>query len=287
MAKKPPVLTEITPEFAASALAHNNANRALSEVSVARLCKTIREGHWKVNGETIKFATDGTLLDGQHRLKAVVITGITIQSFVIHGLDPDTFDTIDIGKRRRGGDTLSIIGVKNANDVSAALMVLESYYRGTLPVIERFTNHEIITLYEQYRDISEYVYKMTGKKVLRQLIEPSVISACWYLFSRQDPAKADEFFERVHDGRELPQDSPILLLRERLIRNNGAKAKLPKQYKMAIIIKAWNAWWEGRPMGTLKWHDQEPREVFPVVSKRKMKAPVHVEQGNNGSVDTE
>ena len=85
----------ITPEQASEWLEQNTHNRKLRTHQVAAMVRDIQAGNWKWNGDSIKFAKDGTLLDGQHRLHAIVESGQPIEMLVIEGLDKDTQATMD------------------------------------------------------------------------------------------------------------------------------------------------------------------------------------------------
>jgi hypothetical protein len=77
-------------------------------------------GRWISNGETFKRATNGTLLDGQHRLTAIVLSGVTLEeAVVISDLAPETQDTMDQGRARTVADVLGINAVKNASIVAS------------------------------------------------------------------------------------------------------------------------------------------------------------------------
>ena len=102
-------LRTITPDIAKEMLLKNTNNRPVSEKHVRRLAKEITEDRWQLNGDTIRF--NGTrLVDGQHRLLAVVKSGKAIETLVVDGLESDVFKTIDIGKIRSNGDTLAADG---------------------------------------------------------------------------------------------------------------------------------------------------------------------------------
>src|ERR1700750_3512325 len=100
----------ISPDMAQEILAANGHNRNMRSPRVAQLAEVMRRGEWILNGETIKVATDGTLLDGQHRLQAVVDSGATIETLVMRGMSLETQDTVDTGRRRRLADILAIEG---------------------------------------------------------------------------------------------------------------------------------------------------------------------------------
>jgi hypothetical protein len=74
--------------------------------------------------------------------------------------------------------------------------------------------------------------------------------------------------DRLADGSDLSSDSPILKLRNILIRDRGSRSKkMLDQDKIAITIKAWNAFFSGRPISTLKWQNAGARtEAFPKIS---------------------
>jgi hypothetical protein len=95
-------LKTITPEWAAQILAHNNTrNRAMSRAHVEMLANEIRRGAWDFTGDTIKLSPDGQLIDGQHRLAAVVKAGVSIQTLVVEGVSFDVVATIDTRLKRR------------------------------------------------------------------------------------------------------------------------------------------------------------------------------------------
>ena len=65
----------VTPELAAEWLTHNTHNRGLKPIAIKRFAEDMTTGDWQWNGESIRFAADGTLLDGQNRLHAIVDSG--------------------------------------------------------------------------------------------------------------------------------------------------------------------------------------------------------------------
>ena len=103
-------LAVITPEIAKRMLDTSTGNprfgvkspRQYDMVAVKRLAAYMREGKWKLNGEAIIFNENGELVDGHHRLAAVIESGCTIQQYVTYGVDKDIhlFDIGGKGQRR-------------------------------------------------------------------------------------------------------------------------------------------------------------------------------------------
>jgi len=239
----------------------NSGNRPLSRSHVEHLTKEMVNGNWKINGDTICLNCE-KLIDGQHRLAAVVASGVTIKSFVIEGLPSEIFDTKDIGKRRSAGDTLGVRGEKNACRLAATLVMIDKYMTGRADMSVKYTNSEIEGLLEKYPDVRTSIHSNHSSGI----IAPSVLDACHYLFSKKDVALADEFVEKITRGAGLVEGSPWYVLRERLLRNNLSKAKFKKPYIMAICIKAWNFTRAGKPVRVLTYREEGAHgEAYPIV----------------------
>jgi hypothetical protein len=104
-------MTAITPELAAAWLENRNThNRPLRDYRIAELARDMSAGRWHDTGEPIKFDYNDALLDGQHRLGAIVASGVTIEMLVIWGLQPETQDYMDIGLKRSVADSLRDAG---------------------------------------------------------------------------------------------------------------------------------------------------------------------------------
>lgn len=256
-------LQKITPELAALWLENNAGNRAISIAHVDRLKKEIVSGRWKVNGDAIRISKTGRVLDGQHRLTAIVKSGMEIDSLVLYDVDDNVFDTIDIGKRRSAGDTLGCIGEKNSYRLAAALILVDKYHTGTIEKGVTYSNGEILELLEKYPDVRDYIHT-----VIRgvSLMPPAVIDACHYLFSRKDKTMADAFIQKLLRGSELDARDPVYVLRERLIQNSVSKAKLTKAHLFALCIRAWNHARSGNKINHLKLYEKDGKLTeFPVV----------------------
>lgn len=257
-------LETITPEIAAKMLERNTANRPAYKKDVSAIAREIKEGRWKVNGDTICLNGEA-IVDGQHRLLAVVESGIPIETFVIYGVPSDVFDTKDIGRRRSPADTLSVDGEIHTRALAAALVVLDRFkHEVEIDDHKKYSNAEIRELLEKYPLMRESVRR--GKSGANGLMPPSVLCACHYLFAEKDRQDADLFVDLLHSGVGLGVDDPVFLLRDRLIRNACAKAKLSRRYIMALTIKAWNYWSSGKVLRQLRFRETgDVPESFPVV----------------------
>lgn len=101
-------LTEITPEIAAEMLLHNEGNRKQSRSDIANLAKDMADGRFRLTHQAIAFDKAGNLIDGQHRLQAVVKSGVTVWMYVAryHELATAKALPLDIGRKRTAAQIL-------------------------------------------------------------------------------------------------------------------------------------------------------------------------------------
>lgn len=78
-------LVNITPEMAAKWLRENNeGNRAIKQTVVKKYAQDLINDHWRVTHQCIAFDSHGHLIDGQHRLSAVVLASKSMTAYVAH-----------------------------------------------------------------------------------------------------------------------------------------------------------------------------------------------------------
>ena len=82
----------VEPEQAQKWLERNIANRTLRPSRVQEYATAMTEGRWRYTADPIRFDSDGKLIDGQHRLMAVVRSGCTVEMHVVRGLSPEAQD---------------------------------------------------------------------------------------------------------------------------------------------------------------------------------------------------
>ena len=111
----------ITPSNASVILADCNlGNRPIRKRSVDFLASEMLSGSWQpFSADAICFDQDGNLINGQHRLSAVVQSGVTVKMLVGRNVPASSFQVIDRGIKRSTGDDVSQLGCPNSNVVAA------------------------------------------------------------------------------------------------------------------------------------------------------------------------
>jgi hypothetical protein len=247
----------ITPETAARILDSNTSNRSLRENWAYELSSRMKSGQWISNGETIKIMENGDLVDGQHRLRAIILSGKPQQMIVVRGVPNNSFGTIDIGLRRSTGDTFTILGCKNSKMIACATyLYLQAKTRKALSGYEKpsIQDQEMVLNkdFDAWQRCGSAVAGLNHTK--RTIVIPSM--ACFFLFvtSKTNDEKSDFFFQNLIGNGS---DKTVQLLRNRLEENAISKARLPSRYILALYIKTWNAFIAGEKIKTLRWSENE------------------------------
>jgi hypothetical protein len=106
---------DITPALAKQWLRNNFRNRSLREETVDAYARDMANGLWVPTHQGLAFNDRDELIDGQHRLHAIVRAGVTIRMMVTFGLpakiegsEMTTMDAVDRGATRSVADQLKI-----------------------------------------------------------------------------------------------------------------------------------------------------------------------------------
>ena len=229
----------ITPIRANQLLAQNKRNRPLNLKYVNHLASEMKQGRWEANGESIKL-NGSELLDGQHRLHAIKLSGVTVPILVVSGIKKDAYTTIDTGRARTPSDALKMAGEKHTTRLGAALKIIEQMDSGSVSTKnwKKSSHGELFATLGKHPDLRKYAGMfMDGKK----LLPPAVIVALHYKFAEKDQTQAYNFFDKLLSGEGLLKGDPIHTLREKLIRNSSSPTKYERDSLIIFTVVAWNA----------------------------------------------
>lgn len=200
-------VTEIIgPEIAKYYLEFNGNNRRLRPSHVKALAYDMKNGHWQVTHQGIAFDDTGRLIDGQHRLHAIVEAGVAVQMPVTRGCNASAFSIIDTGSKRTPSD---ITGWSQAIAAVASLAVRIAY--GTNPTISRIKLMDGSDLIEKCRELlgecpttrtifssaSVRLAACTQMSIAADPKEPSVLTKNWYFVVDQYKALIFQHYDKM------------------------------------------------------------------------------------------
>lgn len=257
----------LTPQRALELLEKNLLNRPTSDQHMARIARQITAGKWRYNGDTIKIAVNGDVLDGQHRLWAIIEANMAVETVIVYGIAREAFSTIDTVRRlRSGGDTIALSGQRvYRNQIAGALGWLLRWERGTIETYRlpahRIENSDIEAAYAEHPGIERAV----GRAMKARLVaNPAITGFAYYVMSTKNPHIAETFIEVLINPVATPATHPFFLLRAYFLESKQ-KVKDPI-VSIALVFRAANFVAGGREVAQLRWVNQGQKpEPFPVL----------------------
>ena len=189
--------------------------------------------HWLLTHQGIAFDDCGDLIDGQHRLRAIALSGCTVptpvtrnvKSVMVNGIRLNPMDVIDSGAKRTTGEQLSMNhGYSNGNRIASASNVILMW--ATNGKAKSSTPNALVLL-KHYQQLEA----LAG--VDKTPFYTAAVVGCFAVAVKSFPELGNKFIVPFISGANLKSQSPALLLRNKLINNPyGGYAKM----------RLWMAW---------------------------------------------
>lgn len=273
-------VVDVTRPLAKEWLGEGDVWRKKRDPGVQKVISHLEANAWVLDGNTVKFDKHGKLQDGQHRLTAVVITGIILKTLIVMG-EIEQHPNLDTGIPRNLADFLRHMK-KHLASLLAAILRMHVVWERTHGDFTNFayvktkppiTNEICLAILATNPDLEEAAKFGQGQAgALRSLLSPTVISHLWFVFTRESPQElVHAFFNGVADPSKLAQDDPRAALRrflEKRYQQGRLAGNVSKDVPTyhAITIKAWNFFLTGQPVQNLRWSRFAKKpEKFPEV----------------------
>ena len=263
----------ITPERASQLLAANTTNRPVSRAVVRSFAQAMRRGEWMVTHQGIAFDTRGVLVDGQHRLAAIIEADVPVEVTVFTEVGEGTFDVLDTGKRRSGADVLAIEGEKSSTMLAAMVRTVWLYenrpelnWSGGAAAV---SNHQIVHTLQRHPKLREYVGVGEQLAGATGMIKSAAGASSYLVAQANRRADLTPWFEGVNDGAGLVKSDPRLLFRRvmfNMARRHAGQALRRRDTRehVGLYLTAFNAWATGTPITQLRF---TPRDTVPPIAQ--------------------
>lgn len=254
----------VTPAGAAQLLAERNPKnigpqRKLSKQTVQRYAEQMSTGRWRLTHQGLAFDSSGNLLDGQHRLTAVVEAGVPVDFVVTWGCDRESFSVLDNGMRRQAAQLLDHSYAMPICAAARYLGPISGSYTGSR--IEQgiygsgMSTDEVLDTVYSWPELARYAPTVSAVYHHTKIALSSHLAVI-VLASRTEHAdKIEDWLngDGLRHGVGLDSQDPRLHLRNRWSKDHkflGTTAG--KVEGFALTCKAWNAYATGAPIGTLR-----------------------------------
>jgi hypothetical protein len=252
----------VTPAMAKSWLDNRNLerNRRYSTAIEAKYATEMRAGLWKTTHQGIAFDWDGFLLDGQHRLGAIVRVDKPIRLDIRVGCDPDTFDVLDVGHKRAANQLIQHTHAKVMSSAARFVGVIDGMIRtgdtrgGVYSV--RASTAELLAVVEAWPELGTFAASAVHCRNKGQVLAAPHLAVLAQAARTQYADRIPVWLDGLAYGENLPGNDSRLHLRERMARER--RALMTQQHMAyALIVRAWNAYATDSPMGVLRVRGDE------------------------------
>lgn len=258
-------LVDVDPETATGWLSNRRKNRNINEAHVAFLSEQMERGEFVVSGETVVFNDKGEVMDGQHRLSAVVKSGKIITMLVVWGVPDRYFEVLGQGKSRNATDALSIAEHKNSGLLaSVARLSLRYTDTGFVTKFTRPSIGQITKIVEENTSMADSCHFVAGNREVRNLMPPSAAAfSHWKISQSSSAEEATQFMLKIATPSGMESSDPRFAL-NRMFTNlklRGNPFGNHPERHITLVFKTWNLWLAGRKVSIIALRDGEE---FPV-----------------------
>ena len=248
------MVIEITPAIAAQCLEANEGNRRLNWNYIAQLARDMKAGQFACTHQGIAFDTRGRLLDGQHRLWAVLEADVPVRMRVFYNEPAENIMHLDAGRTRQAADRMTLVrtlGTVRADE----LATLRAMLGGIAMSAKRRTVFEEAPLLEKHRDAVHFVHEqlpVTRPAGIANCMSRAAVARAWYCTS--DDRVLERFCEVLRSGASNgPLEHIVVTLRNQLIelRRYGVTREV-RQRQYSLVSRALSAYTRGELLTILR-----------------------------------
>lgn len=201
---------KVTPELAAKWLEKNN-NRRLRMPRVEEMARDMLNGQWRDTHQAIAFNCDGSLKDGQHRLHAVVKSGVPQVFWIATGLSDEAGVHIDTHAPRSDCDAFQLAGAEAG---TAIVCCAKQMYAGPSCRFNRrmLSREDLLAFINKHQAALAFVCAGKHVKGVTLAAPRSIIARAYYHTPKDRLARfRDLLFNGVDDDFRAIESAPIKL----------------------------------------------------------------------------
>ena len=235
----------ITPELAQQYLDTNTNNRTVRKGKVDQFSRDMSGGRWRFTPQGIIFSSAGVLIDGQHRLLAIIQSGCSLMMWVFRGVDADVMEVIDTGATRSLKDRAQISG-RFGNVTSEHTATIKKMLSGMLTDGNLTITEEMKKLEEHWAAVDfaccELKYKMPG---VANASTRAVVGRAFYSIEHE---VLRHFCRVLGTGEMENKDDAVILLLIRFLISQPSHGRTIRNEKYRKTERALDAWLTGEKL---------------------------------------
>lgn len=228
----------VTPEIAGDWLKKNTFNRSVSMGVVKKYATDMATGKWRLNHQGIAFDNKGTLVDGQHRLLAIIESNVSVPMLVTYGSDRVGIDELRVRSKAAIVKFGGLSDWIDSKDIQTANAMIEIDAGAKQAQTSAQTIVEFCELHREAILFCRDHFKTARKGISTAIIRGAVAIAYPYV----DKKKLARFVEVLYSGMTMCEEELVIIrLRDHLIQHIsavGATSRRDTAHRAMRAIKA-------------------------------------------------
>lgn len=204
---------DVSPALATKWLERNTRNRALRDDVVQRYAADMKAGRWMVTGDAIAFDKNGAIVNGQHRLWAVIFAEMTVPMLATFNLEPDVVRVLDDHLKRKLTDIVKIAkpGTAMTTKMTSIARVMQTASilltaADKRAAIARLSRQQQMQFLEKHEEAISFVARDCFKNAsARGLTQAAILGVVARAYYSQDHERLKQFAKVLLTG--IPENS--------------------------------------------------------------------------------
>lgn len=275
-------IKEITPLYAKQLLANNTNNRKVNARRVESYAEIMRQGKWQLTHQGIAICDDDTIIDGQHRLLAIIKANKTIPFNISYNVSKDVQKYIDVGYKRTVSNVFQMNGIIDANQQAAGIVKYfklsvgkygsDSFSSNSVSITNALTHDDYLKFYYENQDDLIWVLRFSRRiyDQYRFFSSSQIYGFALFCYLDKNHPKEiiESFFQELY--MIVPYSGRSTLIKyflKALIKDATGTKDLKSSAKSAMLIKAYNAYMLKKDGKQIKF--TASKESFPTIIDRE------------------
>lgn len=237
----------VTPEIAARWLETNTVNRRLRKHRVDRYSRDLESSRWRVHHQGVAFDTEGNLIDGQHRLQAIVNTKKECLLLVVRNCPIESRLHVDEIMTRSTSDALAVSGFTNGESLSnRAISIMKIVELLPVSISYNYSREDEVELGLRFGDVARFasqsMVKGTTRGTRTAIARAKLLSGA-SLLPEGSESRLDELIVILRTGMPVSsnaqEDSAAITMRNMIVNyqhSTGAEWEKDKYRKSQSCI---------------------------------------------------
>ena len=263
----------IGPTEAKDLLLANRCNRSVRKNAVEQYAAEMKEDQWHLGCDAIGFDETGALINGQHRLFAILQSEKVLPFLIARGLPKKSRDSLDVGKKRQLHERITIAGYPiSAKEASICNQLITPWdYETRIAITTKDMRERVVRVHQRFKSSIELVMKhKTSTHYITELAAAVFVAevnqtADWVL-GGADKTNSDPLIDFLHlvaqgtrpDGTLLPQDGALKVYRENKINAKAKNKRVTNMDWYKLVISGAYKFIEGIPAKGIKAYSTNP-----------------------------